>query len=292
MDHDANVSPWILAAQDAGATVKRIPVLLEDGTLDIEVYKSLLSPKTKLVAVGLASNITGTINPVREMADLAHQVGAKVYVDSVHYAPHGIIDIPALGCDMLVCSAYKFFGPHVGILWGDEDLLKSLAAFKVRPAKNYTPDRWMTGTPNYEGIAGAAEAVQYIATTASYKTDLRDALIESFEQIRRYEMTLLEPLMSALKDLPKVKIWGVSDTSNYVNRVPTVSFTHAEYSTDHIAQELANRGICVWSGHHYAIEFCENAQLEPGGTLRIGLLHYNTAEEITRTIEVLRELLS
>jgi cysteine desulfurase family protein (TIGR01976 family) len=292
LDHDANVSPWVLGATEAGAVIKRIPVNLEDGTLNLEAYAKLLSDRTRLVAVGLASNITGTINPVRKMADMAHAVGARVYVDAVHYGPHGLLDVEALGCDALVCSAYKFFGPHVGILWAQKDLLTELPAYKVRPAKDKSPDRWMTGTPNYEGIVGAAEAVRYLASVASDQEDLRPALVESFAAIRDYEMQLLAPLMEALSGMPGVHICGISDPDDFENRVPTVSFTHDRLSTDQIAEQLAAVGICVWSGHHYALRYSEAAGLEPGGTLRIGLLHYNTEEEVQRTIEALRRILA
>lgn len=292
LDHDANISPWVLGATDAGAVIKRIPVNLDDGTLDLDAYRDLLSERTRLVAVGLASNITGTINPIRKMADMAHAVGAKVYVDAVHYGPHGLIDVDALGCDALVCSAYKFFGPHVGILWAKKEILTELPAYKVRPAKNYTPDRWMTGTPNYECIVGAGEAVRYLASVASDSEELRPALVESFAAIRSYEMKLLAPLMSTLSELPGVHIWGIRDPSSFDNRVPTVSFTHDRLSTDQIAAELAELGICVWSGHHYALRYSEAAGLEPGGTLRIGLLHYNTEDEVQRTIEALRRILA
>jgi cysteine desulfurase family protein (TIGR01976 family) len=291
LDHDGNISPWVLAATEAGASIRRIPVSLVDGTLDIEAYAGLLSSRTRLVAVGLASNITGTINPVRRMADMAHALGAKIYVDAVHYAPHGLLDVEALGCDALVCSAYKFFGPHVGVLWAKEEILTELPAYNVRPAKNTIPDRWMTGTPNFEGIIGAAEAVRYIASIASEHQDLRSALTESFAHIQRYEMALLRPLLGLLRELPRVRIWGISDPDNYPNRVPTVSFTHELLSTDHIASRLAELGICVWSGHHYALSYSETAGLEPGGTLRIGLLHYNTEGEVQRTMEALRGIL-
>ena len=291
LDHDANVSPWVQAAKDAGATVKRIPVNLSDGTLNMEAFEQLLGPNTRLVAVGLASNITGTINPVRQMADLAHAVGAKVYVDAVHYGPHDLIDVKALGCDALVCSAYKFFGPHIGVLWGTTELLNELSPYKVRPAKIGFLT-WMTGTPNFECIVGAAEAVRYLASVASEKSDMRAALIESFQAIRAYEMRLFEPLIAALRALPKVNIWGIDDPAQFTNRVPTVSFTHREHSTQAIAKHLAERGICVWSGHHYALRYSEAAGLEPGGTLRIGLLHYNTTAEVERTIDVLNALLA
>jgi cysteine desulfurase family protein (TIGR01976 family) len=158
LDHDANVSPWVLAARDAGATVQFVDIRPEDCTLDLEDLSRKLSRRTKLVAVGAASNAVGTVNDIRAITEWSHAVGAKVFVDAVHYAPHGPIDVQAWDCDFLACSAYKFFGPHVGILWGAEELLRELPAHKVRPAANTIPDRWMTGTQNHEGIAGVAAA--------------------------------------------------------------------------------------------------------------------------------------
>lgn len=291
LDHDANVSPWVLAAQSAGATVRHIDVRAEDGTLDQEHFASLLNENTKLVAVGYASNITGTINPVREMAKQAHACGALVYVDAVHYAPHRLIDVADLGVDFLVCSAYKFFGPHVGILYGCRKLLEELQPAKLRPSPNQLPWRWMTGTQNHEGIAGVAAAVKYLAGLASNPgSSLRDSLIAAFQEIESHENLLATKLLNEFSDLSQFRLWGIGDRKRLNERVPTFSFTHNEKTPQEIAQHLATTGIYAWAGNHYALPFTEAVGLEPHGTLRIGALHYNTVEEIDRLVNELRNI--
>lgn len=291
LDHDANVSPWVLAAQSAGATVHHIDVKAEDGTLDQEHFASLLNENTKLVAVGYASNITGTINPIQEMARQAHACGALVYVDAVHYAPHRLIDVADLNVDFIVCSAYKFFGPHVGILHGRRKLLEELQPAKLRPSPNQLPWRWMTGTQNHEGIAGVAAAVKYLAGLASEsQSSLRDNLVAAFQEIEVHENVLTTKLLNAFAELPQFRLWGIGDSSRLNERVPTFSFTHNEKTPQEIAQQLASKGIYAWAGNHYALPFTEAVGLEPHGTLRIGALHYNTEEEIDRLMQELRSL--
>ena len=290
LDHDANVTPWVVAAKEAGATVRYIPLNEADCTLDMEAYRALLGPKTRWVAVGVAANSTGTVNPVREISALAHEVGAQVYVDAVHFGPHGLIDIPELGCDALVASAYKFFGPHMGMLWAREAHLLSLPAYKVRPATEELPFRWMTGTPSFSGIAGTAEAIRYIASLGEDATDLRTQLQSAFERIRAYELSLMVPLIEGLSSNPEIKIWGITDPERYDERVPTISFTHARVRPREIAVYLAERGIFSWSGNNYALQFTESVGLEPNGAVRVGLLHYNTLEEVQRLVEAIGAL--
>jgi len=287
LDHDANVTPWVLAARDAGVTVHAIPVTGPECTLDLERYGHLLSERTRLVAVGLASNLSGTINPVAAMSAMAHEVGAEVFVDAVHFAPHGRMDVVALGCDYLVCSAYKFFGPHVGLLWGRRERLAALPAYKVRPASDSVPFRWMTGTPNMEGLAGTLEAIRYLASLSSQEGTLTERLVDSFERIRTHEMALSRALLQGICDLPNVTVWGLTDLDACEARVPTVSFTHSKVSNLAIAQTLAEHGISVWHGNHYALRVSEVLGLEPGGTLRVGCLHYNTLDEIERLMTCL-----
>lgn len=293
LDHDANVSPWVLAAHDAQVTVRRIPVILNDCTLDLNAFEALLTPRTRLVAVGYASNATGTINPLRTIIDKAHAVGAQVFVDAVHYAPHGLIDVESLQCDWLACSAYKFFGPHVGILWGRRELLESVTPYKLRPAPESLPGRWMTGTQSHEGIAGVAEAIEYLAdlgrsldTSADSR---RGALIAAYDGIGRHEQQLAARLIDGLMSIPDLRIWGITEAQELINRVPTISCTHSRLKPRAIAEHLSNVGIFAWTGNHYALPFTEAAGLEPDGTLRVGALHYNTVDEVDRVVATLRE---
>jgi cysteine desulfurase family protein (TIGR01976 family) len=294
LDHDANVSPWVLAARDAGATVQHVEIHREDCTLDLDDYQKKLSPRTKLVALGCASNAVGTINPVVEMTRMAHAAGALVFLDAVHYAPHGLLDVRAWDCDFLACSAYKFFGPHVGVLWGRRTLLDGLPAYKVRPAPNDLPGKWMTGTQNHEGIAGTLAAVDYIAElgrqTLPAKSTRREALQAASAAIGIYERDLGARLLNGLRDMSQVRVYGITDPARLHDRVPTVSITHAKLSPGELTTRLGERGIFVWHGNYYAVPLTEALGLEPQGLVRIGLLHYNTAPEIDRLLATLDEL--
>ena len=293
LDHDANVSPWVTAASDAGVVVHQIGIDLDDCTLKLDQFQSLLNSRTRLLAVGLASNATGTINPVAEMAQQAHQVGALVFADAVHYAPHRLIDFENLGVDFLSCSAYKFFGPHVGILCGRREHLDELTPYKLRPATNDLPGKWMTGTQNHEGIAGTAAAVDYLASLASPTLpddQPRTALTSAFDAIQTHEHALLEQLLSGLDTIPGLRVWGITDTQRMTERVPTVSFTWTDHAPQAVSEQLAAQGLFVWAGNHYALPFTEAAGLEPEGTLRVGLLHYNTADEVDRLLQALRNM--
>ncbi|HZN33991.1 MAG TPA: cysteine desulfurase-like protein [Pirellulaceae bacterium] len=295
LDHDANVSPWVLAARDAGATVRFANIRAEDCTLDLEELRHLINERTKLVAVGSASNATGTISPVRDVADWAHQVGAVVFVDAVHFAPHGLIDVQALGCDFLACSAYKFFGPHVGVLWGRKSLLEKLEAYKVRPAPLAPPHKWMTGTQSHEAIAGALAAVEYLADlgrtlAGSDALPRRAALREAYREIGLYERGLCARLLAGLDQLPEIQVFGINSPERMEERVATISFTHDRFSAEQMAEQLGRAGFFTWHGNYYALNLTETLGLEPAGMLRVGLLHYNTLTEVERFLEALHGL--
>lgn len=294
LDHDANVTPWALAARDAGAVVRHVDVRPDDCTLDMDDFERKLSPRTKLVAVGYASNATGTINPVAEILAKSKAAGATTFIDAVHFAPHGLIDVASLGCDFLTCSAYKFFGPHVGVMYGRRELLERIPAYKLRPASDSLPEKWMTGTQSHEGIVGAAEAVDYLADlgrqTDPTATGTRDALQAAFAAIVNHERNLTARLLERLADLPGFRVWGITQPDRLRERVPTVSVTHREHTPAAMADALARQGIFTWAGNHYALPFTEALGLEPHGTLRIGLLHYNTPEEVDRLLNALEAL--
>jgi cysteine desulfurase family protein (TIGR01976 family) len=301
LDHDANVSPWVLAARDAGATVRWIDIHPEDCTLDLDSFRKQLSEKTKWVAVGLASNGVGTINDVATITREAKKAGATVFVDAVHYGPHGPIDVQSIGCDFLACSAYKFFGPHVGILWGRRELLESLPCYKVRPSSNALPGKWMTGTQNHEGLAGVAAAVGYLASLDGSASDgtgrpslarpangnRRECLRKAMAAIRTYEQTLSKHLLTGLAERPRFRVLGVRDMSRLNERVPTISITAKNATPQQMAAYLASKQIYSWAGNSYALEVSERLGLEPTGFLRLGLVHYNTTDDIDRLLKAL-----
>ena len=301
LDHDANVSPWVLAARDAQVTVRCADVRIPDCTVDLEEFRRLITPRTRLVAVGCASNAVGTLNDVTAIGKLAHSQGALVFLDAVHYGPHGPIDVQAWDCDFLACSAYKFFGPHVGVLWGRTRLLQQLPAYKVRPATESLPGRWMTGTQCHEGIAGAAAAVRYLAElapdisqqidtlrTAAFRARLRGAM----QGIQRYERGLAARLLKGLAEMPRYEVWGIRDQARLNERVPTVGITLAGYTAGELATFLAQRSIYTWNGNMYALNLSERLGLESrGGFLRLGMVHYNTEAEIDETLQALGDFL-
>jgi cysteine desulfurase family protein (TIGR01976 family) len=293
LDHDANVTPWVLAARDAGATIRQVGIR-PDGTLDLDDFLGKLSDRTRLVAVGCASNALGTISPVKRLIDAAHARGSQVFLDAVHYAPHALIDVTAWDCDFLACSAYKFFGPHVGILYGKRALMESLQPYKLRPAPDSLPGRWMTGTQSHEGIAGTLAVVDYLADLgrrfAPGATNRRAALVAAYDAIVRYEQEMCAVLLRGLAELPGVKVYGITDPARLSERVPTVCITHARRTPQRVAEHLDRHGIFVWHGNYYALSLTEALGLEPEGMVRIGLLHYNTAEEAKRLLAALAEL--
>jgi len=301
LDHDANIAPW-LALQERGATVRHVDFDPADCTLDMAGLEAAITPKTKVVALGYASNAVGTINDVARAVDLAHQVDAWVYVDAVHYAPHGPIDVQALGCDFLVCSVYKFFGPHLGALYGRYELLEGLPAYKVRPAGDAPPDKFETGTQSFEAISGATAAVDYLASVGRHHGDegagqfsdlseRRRELMLGMEAVRAYERALCERLVSGLQDIPGLKIYGITDPGRFDQRVPTVSFTLGGLRPREISQRLSQANIFAWAGNFYALAVTERLGLEEqGGLLRVGLAHYNTAEDVDTLLEVLADM--
>lgn len=294
LDHDGNVTPWVLAARDAGVTVHYVNFQPADCTLDMQDLASKLNSRTRLVAVGCASNIVGTINPVREVCRLAHAVGAQVFLDAVHYAPHALPSVDEWGCDWFACSAYKFFGPHVGVLWGRPELLTSLTPYKLRPVTEELPGRWMTGTQNFEGIAGAKAAVDYLADLGTHcgsqSSLLRDQLQTAYNAIAGYEHQLSKQLISGLTANPDLRVLGLTDMSRLNERTPTVSFVHARLPAIEIAERLGNQGLFVGHGNFYALQVSEAFGLEPQGVVRVGLMHYNTVGEIDRLLAAIREI--
>lgn len=284
LDHDANVTPWALAARDAGAEVVTVGFRRSDATLDLDEIAAAIGERTRLVAVGAASNATGTVNPVAEITALAHQAGAEVFVDAVHYAPHRLPDAAAWDADYVACSAYKFFGPHVGILWGRSPRFAELPAYQVRAAGDALPDRWSTGTGNLEGIAGTAAAIEYIAGLSGQAGDLRARLAASYALIREHEDALTGRLLAGLASIDGISVWGIDDLGRLGERVATVSITCASMPAPALARHLGERGIFVWDGHFYALDVIDHLGLAPDGMVRIGLLHYNTAAEVDRLL--------
>ncbi len=301
LDHDANVAPWA-DLEAAGAKLHVVPVHLTDGTLDMDCLASVLSPRTKLVAVTHASNAVGTVPDVAQIIQMAHAVGALVFVDAVQYAPHGPIDVQTLDCDFLACSPYKFFGPHAGILYGKAEHLRRLTPHKVKPSKDAIPYRWELGTLNHEGLAGVSAAIAYLESigtqyglpfqaeyAAQGHTGRRLTLKTALAAVRAYEQTLSRHLITSLQSIPDIKIYGLTDPARLDERLPTVAFTWPRLTPRETAEYLAEFGICVWSGNYYALRLVEALGLEgSGGAVRVGLAHYNTIDEIDRMIAALQ----
>ena len=320
LDHDGNVSPW-RALEEHGVKVQFVEINEADCTLDLDDLKRKLTDRTKLVAVGYASNAVGTINPVEEIIRLAHQHGALAYIDAVHYAPHGPIDVRALDCDFLVCSTYKFFGPHMGVLYGKRDHLQRLKPYKLRANTEAIPNRWEWGTLNHECIAGIAACVEYLADLGRQSTHdgsagvpparsqhsksplsttdagempalpRRAALQAAYEHIQRHERILLEKLIAGLLAIPALKFYGICDPQHFDQRCPTVAVRIPGFTPLELATQLGERGFFTWDGNYYALNLSERLDVEKnGGFLRIGLAHYNTEEEVERFLQALNEI--
>ena len=330
LDHDANFAPW-KALEERGAVIRVVDVDVEDCTLDMADMARAITPRTRLVAVGYASNAVGTINDVAAVVRMAHAAGALTYVDAVHYAPHGPIDVRAIGTDFLACSPYKFFAPHMGAVYGKREHLQRLRPYKVRPATEELPGRWMTGTQNHEGMAGVTAAVEYLAElgrrAAGHRpptTGRRDArpaapafeaasgagvahadddqapgsdigrraaLLAAMRAIQTYERELSDRLVSGLLQVPGLTFYGIADPARFAWRTPTAAVRIAGHTPRALAERLGQRGIFTWDGNYYALNLTERLGVEAsGGMLRIGLVHYNTAEEIDRLLEALHEL--
>ena len=297
LDHDANVSTWALAARDHGVEVRYAEINKADCTLDVTDLKSKIDQRTRLVAVGLASNSSGSINPAQEITSYAKQFNAQVFIDAVHYAPHRLIDVHEIGCDFLACSTYKFYGPHIGVLWAKSEILESLEAYKVRPSSTTIPEKWMTGTQNFASLCGSRAAVDYLADLGRTLVNdgslqRRQALQIAYQAIATYEDELCLRLLSGLASIDGLQVYGITDISQLGDRVPTVSVTHPKLSASQLAFELGERGIFVWDGNYYALELTEQLSLEPDGMVRLGLVHYNTMEEVDRLLDALQEILA
>lgn len=293
LDHDANITPWLMAAEQREVTVRWLDFLPEDGhDLDYAALDELLTGKTRLVAVTHASNALGTVVDVPRVVEAAHAVGARVFVDAVHYAPHRLVDVETNHCDFLVASAYKFFGPHTGFLYGRHDLLADLEAYKVRPAPTKPPGKWETGTQSFESLAGVTAAVDYLASLGSPSTramSRRAAIRSSMEAIAGHERGLTEAFLSAVQGIDGVTVYG--PTVPGANRTPTFAVDVAGLTAGEVERALGERGIFVWSGHYYAVEVMRRlGVLEAGGLVRIGFVHYNTSEELARVVEALDDL--
>jgi cysteine desulfurase family protein (TIGR01976 family) len=303
LDHDANITPWVMAANDRDCQVRWVDFHVQDGTLDLDDLKKALESRPRLLAVGYASNALGTINPLSKIISMAHAAGALVYVDAVQYAPHGPIDVQTLGCDFLVCSAYKFFGPHVGVLYGKYELLDELVAYRVRPAPAEPPGKFETGTGNFEGYAGVLGALEYFEWLGKtfgadfeerYGADYSGRRLrfkQAMATIRSYENSLSRAVLEHLAATPGVQVYGPKDTQKLDERVPTVSFTLKGWQPRRVAEKLAEAGFFVWDGNYYALAVTERLGLEDnGGMVRVGPVHYNTVEEIKRLGEALRKI--
>ncbi len=293
IDHDANISPWLRAAEDRGVTVRWLDFRPEDCTLTLDTLPSLLNERTRLVAVNYASNAVGTITDVARVVDIAHAAGALVYIDAVHYAPHALLDVQELDCDFLACSVYKFFGPHTGVLYGKHELLESLTAYKVRPASNNSPGKWETGTQSFESLSGVAAAVDYLAGIGGEEGSRRERLVRAMEAIKRYEAELSEQFLRRAVQVPGLRVYGITDIEELAHRTPTFAVSLQGFTPQELATRLGERGFFVWHGHYYAVAVMERlGLLDSGGLVRIGFAHYNTAEEVDRLVDTLLELTS
>ncbi len=292
LDHDANVRPWVLAAADAGATVRWVDVREDDVTIDIDSFAAALSPRTKLVAFTLASNAVGTIPPAADLVALAKEVGAVVAVDAVHLTQHRLPDLHGLGADLLVCSPYKFFGPHLGILAARRHLLETWTPYKLVPASDGAPERWETGTQNHEGLAGLVAAVEYLAgIEGAAGMPRRERLATSYDAIATHERTLADRFLDGIDGLPGVRLWGISDRARLDERTPTFAIRVQDEHPAQTAKRLAARGIFVWDGDYYAREIMVRLGLfDSGGAVRIGFCHYHTPAEVDRVLEALATL--
>lgn len=295
LDHDANFSPWN-ALEERGVVIRRVAFRDDDCTLDMQDLARQIGARTKVVAVGYASNAVGTVNDVKEVVRLAHAVGALAYIDAVHYAPHGPIDVRALDCDFLVCSSYKFFGPHMGVLYGKREHLKRLQPYKVRANTNDIPNCWEWGTLNHECIAGITACVEYIASVGRRvrpaSTSRREAILSAYGEIVKYERALCERLLQGLASMPTVKVYGITDPARFDHRCPTIALRAVGHTPLELATKLGDRGFFTWDGNYYALNLTEQLDVEKdGGFLRIGLFHYNTVEEVDRLLGALREII-
>jgi cysteine desulfurase family protein (TIGR01976 family) len=290
LDHDANVTPWRRAARERGVTVRTVPFSPQTGALDLGALRAVLGERTRLVAVTCASNALGTVTPLDEIVGIAHHHGALVYADAVHYAAHRLLDVGATGVDFAVASAYKFFGPHTGALYGRADHLERLDAYKVIPAPDSGPGKWETGTQSFASLAGVTAAVDYLAALGS-GDGRRQRLVEAFAAIRSHEESLAGRFLAGLAEMPRITLHGSSDASRPGDRVSTFAIAVDGLSPSTVASHLGRRGIYVWDGHYYAVSAMRHlGVLDDGGLVRIGFVHYNTPGEVDRVLTALEEL--
>ncbi len=297
MDHDANIAPWVRVAGDKGLKVRWVDIRQADCTLDMDSLEAALSERTRVVATVHASNAVGTINPVQQIAGMAHAVGALHIVDAVQSAPHVPLDVAEIGCDFLLCSSYKFYGPHLGIMWGRQALLDSLPVSKVRPAKDAAPYRWENGTPSYETWNGLLACLEHWENIGQEFGDAglrggesrRRRLKRGMRAVNAYEQKLVGALIDGLLAIPGVEVAGITDGARLAQRVPTVAMVKEGHAPDEIARYLARNHIYVWSGHYYAVEIMERIN-KPRGMVRIGIGQYNTLDEINKLLNLLDQL--
>lgn len=296
MEHDANIAPWLLMAKDHDLKVRWLPFNTDTFEFDDDALDEILSDRTRLFCIGGASNLTGTINNIKNMCEKARAAGAWSFVDAVQSAPHLLPDVQDIGCDFFTCSAYKFFGPHQGTLWARTDVYEQLDPYKVRPASLELPWRFETGTQSHEGMAGTGAAVDYFAGIGagiSGQESRRENLVAAFDLLFDYEKSLSGQLITGLKSIPGVTIQGISDPDALDRRVPTVSFTHNSHSPDSIARALGEQNIFVWNGHNYGLEPATAlGLLEGGGVVRVGVVHYNTTGEVEETLAAIEAIVS
>jgi cysteine desulfurase family protein (TIGR01976 family) len=296
LDHDANIRPWLMAADDAGATVRWVDVRPGDVTLDLDSLEAALSDRTRLVACTLASNAVGTVTPAPEIVRRVHDAGALIAFDAVHFAQHRSIDVRTMEADVLVCSPYKFFGPHMGMLFARRELLAEWTPYKVRPASDEVPERWETGTLNHEGLAGTTAAIDYLADVgrafgAAGDDPRREALRRGFRAIHAHESELARRFLEGLEGLPHVSLHGIADPARVGERTPTFALRIGDQHPVETSKILGDRGIFTWDGHYYAVELFDRLGLnDTGGALRVGFCHYSTPEEVDRVLSELASL--
>jgi cysteine desulfurase family protein (TIGR01976 family) len=291
LDHDANISPW-RALEERGVKIQFADIHEKDCTLDLDDLASKITSRTKIVAVGYASNAVGTINDVKTIIRLAHEAGAMAFIDAVHYAPHGPIDVRELDCDFLACSTYKFFGPHMGVLYGKRAHLTRLQPYKLRANTNAVPQRWEWGTLNHESIAGITGCVEYLAELGRRNASVssrREAILAAYGAIQTHERKLMERMLRGLSEIPGLRLYGISDPARLVSRCPTFAVRIEGHTPLELATKLGEQCTFTWDGNYYAINLTERLGVEQsGGFLRIGLVHYNTEEEVDRVLDGLR----
>ena len=296
MDHEGDVSPWLMMAEEYGLVVRWLPFNIESWRIEPEDLASILSPRTRFMALNHASNMTGSLNDVAQLAGMARAAGALVWVDAVQSAPHRLPDVQTLNCDFLACSSYKFFGPHLGMFWGREAVLRALPPHRVRCQSDDLPDRFCTGTPQTELLAGLTATIDYLAGLGGdmgHTGSRRDRMAGAYAAFDTYEAGLMRQLVGGLTRLSGVRLIGIANANRFAHRVPTISFTHDRISTHRFAEALAEADVNVWSGHNYAYEPARHLGLdEEEGVVRLGIAHYNTAEEIARALTVIDTLVS